>query len=288
MNAREQGLAAALDAAGRGLGVLPAAPSEKRPRGAYRTRRALTSPEDIAREDWSGGVCAMLGAEGTYVLDGDTPEAAEVVRQVGAGTLRVKTRRGVHAYFRRPPVVLLRQGVRVAEGIDGKGIAATGTPTVAAWWQPDGSRCVEHDAPIAELPAEWVTRIGPPREGRAQGPRGGLTATEQALHDIKVREIGGLPDRGHNERALRGFAVAVGRLAIGLSLGDGWGDVFYREAARYAGEFVAAGDCTITAAEEAFRVEFKRHDTWGHDATNVFSSIRNGLVAGAREGLECL
>lgn len=266
---------AALDAARRGYRVFPLVADTKHGRRGWQVD-ATTDHRQIGAE-WAGGVGIALGA-GQYVLDADTPEAVPVV--AAFETLRIRTPRGMHAYFTLPAGVHLAQGRRIAEGIDGKGLSAIGTPTVIVWQTADGAREIVHDGPAIELPGEWIQRIGPVGE-RQDGPRGALTGAELARCGL----VPGARERGYSSRAEQGFREAARRLAVRLTLGGGsWGDAFYAECASY-GHFIADGEVTLDEADLSFRLLFEDRDAEGGDPTNVLNSIRNGLVAGAREAL---
>lgn len=151
-------LESALDAAARGYHVWPCARDGKNP--YVKSFKGdpdfgLTDPKKIKGRQWNYGVCIMLGP-GQYVLDADTADAVPAVEKYD--TLRVRTKRGMHAYFTLPEGITLRQGSRVGENIDGKGVASTGTRSVVVW--AGEHREIVNDVPPAELPADWIKSIG--------------------------------------------------------------------------------------------------------------------------------
>ncbi len=170
-------LDAALDAAGRGYHVWPLRADGKNPAvGKFKNMPdfGLTDPEMVRAIEWDHGVCIMLGP-GEYVLDADTEESSGVI--AGYNTLRVKTDRGMHAYFSLPAGLVLRQGSRVAKNIDGKGVASTGTRSVIVWAKNDG-RHIVNDAPVLPLPWDWIERIGAPR---TDGGKSRVASKEEVL-----------------------------------------------------------------------------------------------------------
>jgi hypothetical protein len=273
---KEAGRAAALDAIERGYGVLWAAKDAKRPAVVYSRGNANATPpvhdaadlasgiwnKTLAR--WENGVCILL-REGQYVLDGDTPEGAALVREVGANTLRVATERGVHAYFTLPDGVRLRQGAGVvAPGVDGKGVASTGNYTISMWWTPDGSRTVENDVPPAPLPETWISRL------RAPAPR---TEVRKAGHTAVVLDAASLAfgDEALLDAcdALRG---AFRKDPEGAWARKAWG------AAKEMSDWVRVG-YPFDKAFAALYAVFKAEATHDERPDRIPQAIENGLRA---------
>lgn len=267
----------AIDAVARGFHVWPSQPDGKHPRArAYKgvADFGLTTPEQVKGVGWPHGVCIMLGPR-DYVLDADVPGAVPKLERYD--TLRVRTKRGMHAYFRLPEGTRLAQGRRVGSGIDGKGFAwATGTRTVALWAGLDG-REICNDVPVMELPSEWVTHIGPPKvyvpSDLTPGMLRVLAHYEQSL-----------PERGYTRGAEQAIDLAAHWLREELGA-DGWGHDFYRVCAWFGEEYVATGECTLPAARAAFISIFEALDRWKKDPSYVLGSIDNGLLRGLSDAL---
>lgn len=216
----------------------------------------------------------MLGPR-DYVLDADDLGAVPKLEQYD--TLLVRTRRGMHAHFTLPGGTRLRQGSRVGSGIDGKGFAwATGTRTVALWAGLDG-REVHRDAARLELPASWIAHIGPPRTSAPDD----LTP---AMHAVLEHHKHAMPALGYTRAAQQALDQIARSLAAELGA-DSWGHDFYRAAAWFGQEYVAAGECTLQTAENALTAIFHMLDTWKKDPAYVLTSISNGLRRGTVEAL---
>lgn len=278
-------LEAALDALERGYWVLwsssdnPKRPAYRYSRGDPAAMPPMKRPADARCDRWWGqpvrwedGVCVMLRA-GQYVLDGDTPEGAELVRSIGADTLRVTTERGCHAYFTVPEKPRLRQGAGVvAPGVDGKGVASTGNYTVAVWWLPGGVRRVEHDVPAQPLPQSWVDRLASnqpsmdasrmtPELRRMLAARPPLTDTQLRLISLDVRQV-----CGDLERLLREQPDSP------------WARKFWG-AAKELGPYVAYG-YPAQDVHDALYAIFQRCSTHDVDPKRIPQAIDNGIAAG--------
>lgn len=271
-------LAAALDAHRRGFHVWPAAPSGKSPLVAsYAGDPDFgASTEDEIRElPWEHGVCVMLGP-GQYVLDADSLVTAQDLRDGwGRDTLRVATRRGVHAYFTLPPGVLLRQGRQVLGLWDGKGLAATGSRTVALWAAPDG-RKVEHDVQPQAMPAVLQRMVGEAR------PRRRVDVCE---HSVSEREF--LEAMAADGRPSKAFTVSLllavwERIDRALEHERVWGDVYYRQAAFAVRDCVPEG-VPWGAIRDALIEHFDERDVLRENPQRGYMSIDNGMAEGLRD-----
>lgn len=275
-------LDAALDAHRRGFHVWPAAPGGKSPLvHAYAGDPdfGASTEAEVRALSWEHGVCIMLGS-GQYVLDADTAAAAADLRLTwGRDTLRVATKRGVHAYFALPPGVLLRQGRQVMPGLDGKGLAATGSRTVALWAAPDG-RHVEKDVPVQPMPAELQALVG---GARPRQYRGGddLSAAETAAAAALSYPSPGSPPLSANA-CLNLLRPLIRSIAAALDVpGAVWGSTYYKYAEWGAHDLLVEG-VELHDLRAVLVDDFDHRDALRTNPDRVYTSIDNGLAAGLR------
>ena len=142
------------------LAVFPLRPGDKTPMVKWRT-------ESAAWEEWTGrwpkgaGVGIDCGKSGLVVLDEDEPEAVQRWLGYVPLTYTVRTGKGRHFYFRAPDGPPLRNGVRVADGVD---VRADGGYVVGAGsLHPSGTRyAVENGGEPRALPPEVVPMLTTP------------------------------------------------------------------------------------------------------------------------------
>ena len=277
MSAPTRFLDEALDASRRGFHVWPAAPGGKSPLVASYAGDpdfGASTEAEVRALAWEHGVCVMLGP-GQYVLDADSPADAEELREGwGYDTLRVATKRGVHAYFTLPPGVRLRQGRQVLPGLDGKGLAATGSRTVALWASPDGRR-VEHDVQVQAMPLLLQRMIGDAAPRRRERPAPALDEQEF----LAAMEAGGRPSKAFTVSLLREVWSRIDRA---LQSERVWGDVYYRQAAFAVRDCIPEGVPWGTI-HSALVEHFDENDVIQENPQRGYVSIDNGMAEGLRD-----
>jgi hypothetical protein len=197
-----RGLTAALTAAGRGLRLFAIPAGVRRPEPGWQ-HRCTRDPETIGRMLAAG---ANLGtgcrASGVVVLDLDrhADQADGVARfaseldareQVWPDTLTTRTPNGLHLHFLAPVGVTIgsTSGARspIGDGIDVRGPGRRSGGYVLAPGSVVAGRpyLIEHDAPIAELPA-WLAALlaapSRPRPARSKLSPGWRTPIPRVSH----------------------------------------------------------------------------------------------------------
>ncbi|MGE0666173.1 MAG: phage/plasmid primase, P4 family [Sphingomonadales bacterium] len=157
-----------------GFSVFPLKPRSKRPKSGWKQYQDARAPRELV-ESWSRDRSLNIGivtgaVSGIVVLDLDTPEAlAEAERRGLPDSVRVRTPRGYHVYFRHPGTEISnRTGVFRGADVRGDGGYVVGPGST---FVPDQKEAAEgkvagsydwvrspHDVPLADMPA-WLMRL---------------------------------------------------------------------------------------------------------------------------------
>ncbi|MFF4909803.1 bifunctional DNA primase/polymerase [Streptomyces sp. NPDC001260] len=236
-------------------------------------QRATTDPDRI-RAAWSAGafnVGIAPGPSGLVVVDLDVPKEEEQKGSSAAPcgatsfmalceragepwptTYTVRTPSGgMHLYFTAPPDVRLHNTARtVAPYVDTR--AWGGNVVAAGSLTPQGAYEVADEAPVAALPAWLLARFqNPPTPKAASAPLlipGQATRRATVALERETAAVHGTSEGGRNNRLLAG--------------------------ARALGRFVAWGEITRDAVEEAFQAA---GEAAGLSATECRTTIRSAL-----------
>lgn len=285
----------ALDAASRGLPVFPQ--DGKRPSIRNWPANASTSIEVITRwwKRWPDADIGIALPEDIYVLDADTPAAANVLIALGLidTTLTVATARGSHMYFRVPHPLARKTPVPAATGfaaVEGKG--TPGPVTWAGSVHPTGFvYTISFDAPIAWMPGELVRAIGP---RRARTESGVATPDERAEWNAARARVDAMASASltitpSNFAASELLTDAAADMRMTLralrydlpEMQTGWADRFFRAAA-YLGPHVATGGLDLDETIQELVALFTELNTDGGPPDHVTRSIERGIATGAR------
>lgn len=277
----------ALDACSRGFRVFPADGKRPRIRDWPNNASAKASVAERHWARWPDADIAIALDPDIYVFDADTPAAMHVLlcELDLPRTLAVDTARGQHRYFRVPhELARMPGGGEGLRALEGKG--APGPVHWAGSVHASGHVYrIAVDAPIADMPADLVFRIGPKRASRNNGE---ATDAERALYarryDLRCRS-----DNPALVVARRDGATDLRLVlrALRCELPDmlsGWAARLFRAGA-YLGPCVAAGALGLDEVIEELTALFHQLDTDKSDPGHALRSIERGVAVGAREAL---
>lgn len=215
----------------RGFSVFPIPKGSKKPAipwKAYQTERATREiVERWQRHDSNVGI-ATGQVSGLVVLDLDSAEAvAEAERRGLPQTLRVKTGKGLHVYFRHPGGEIgNRAGIFPGADIRGDGgyVIAPGSthPTGAAYqWQDDGGEIAPMPDWLASLLTGTRAKQAPAAApAPARAPKGGeVEPYAQAALEAELAALRGAGEGGRNDQLNRS-AFALAQLVAGGALAE--------------------------------------------------------------------
>lgn len=201
-------LVSALACSERGWHVIPLLPSEKIPAIAWKQYQQI-APTSAELQEWFAdgdlNVGVITGAvSGLVVVDADSEQAVKTVESlIATDTLRVKTGKGQHFYFRYPDGhdVRNRAGILPRVDVRANGGYVVAPPSV----HPSGSqyRWLNMGAPVADIPHDLLQFIegAHPKSEAVRTPTGilegsrnqHLTAVAGALVHLNTT-VGGLAE----------------------------------------------------------------------------------------------
>ncbi len=275
----------ALDACSRGFRVFPADGKRPRIRDWPNNASAKASVAERHWTRWPDADIAIALDPDIYVFDADSPEALQVLADLDLPrTLTVRTARGQHRYFRVPhELARMPGGGEGLRALEGKG--APGPVHWAGSVHHTGHvYAIEHDLPIADMPADLVFRIGPRLASRNNGE---ATDAERALYAARREQALTLAGPAFTVLLDARADLRLVLRALRCELPDmpsGWADRLFRAGA-YLGPCVATGALGLDEVIEELTALFHQLDTDKNDPGHALRSIERGVAVGAREAL---